>query len=175
MRYDIKYSELGTEPITSTLVKAYCKVDYPDEDTLITLMITSLRQQVEEFTGRSLIAKTMDIFYPDFNSDEKIYLPFPDHDEITSVKVNGTAITDYVKSGVTQFCIIVPSSYSVGSSNNFGLQVTVKALGTCPESIKLEMLRLINESYRNRGNTFEGAIAHLDENAYANLAKYCLM
>ena len=173
----VKYSNIGsTEPITPAQVKEYCKIDYTDEDTLIGNLITGVRELIEEFTGLALIDKTVTVFWEDFEVDEDIELPFPEHNEITSVKVNGTAITDYISTGLTQKIIRVPSSYSVGtSSDNYGLEIAFTTLGTCPQAIKNEMLRLIDEKYRNRGNTFEGSIAELSENSYANLAQYCMM
>lgn len=175
MSYQVKYSGTIIEPINATLVKEVCKIDYSNEDTFISLLITSCRQKIEEMTGRALVAKTITVFYPEFDSDEPIWLPFPEHATITSVKVNGSSITDYVKTGLSQFILTIPSSYSIGTESNYGLEVVYTTSGYCPEDIKLEMLRLINESYRNRGNTFEGVIVYLDENAYANLAKYILL
>lgn len=173
----VKYSGVSsTEPITTAQVKAYCKIDYADEDTLITSLITAVREQIEEFTGLALIAKTITYFNETLEANEEIKLPFPEHTAITSVKVNGVAITDYIKTGLSQFIIKIPSTYALGiSENDYGVEVVYTATGTCPQAIKIEMLRLFDEKYRNRGNTFEGSIAELSENTYANLAKYVIM
>ena len=49
----------GSEPVTLDEVKAYCKIDFDDEDDLITAFITAARQQLEKFTGISFINKRL--------------------------------------------------------------------------------------------------------------------
>lgn len=163
----------GSEPITAATVKSYLKIDFSDDDTLIGTLITGVREQIEEFTGLALVAKT--IVYFDEEIDEEIKLPYPAHNEITEVKLNGVVSDDYVKTGLSQFIIKPNNTELLGDSDNYGIQVTYTTLGTCPQAIKNEMLKLLDEKYRNRGNTFEGAISDLSENCYANLAKYCIM
>lgn len=57
------------EPVTLTQAKAHLRVDFADDDTLITTLIIVARQAVEEFLGRALITQTWQVFYdkfPDF-------------------------------------------------------------------------------------------------------------
>jgi hypothetical protein len=168
----LKFGTVTTEPITSAEVKTYCKIDYSDEDSLIQALIAGVRDEVEQFTGLGLVARTIEYF--DEEIADEIKLPFPDHASITEVKFNGVVSTAYTKTGLSQF-IIYPNEVTVSEGNDKGIYVKYVTSGVCPAGIKLEMLKIIDEKYRNRGNTFEGAIAQLNENAYANLAKYCLM
>lgn len=167
----IKETVTGTEPVTATEVKNYLKVDFSNDDTLISDLITGIREQIELFTGLSLVEKSIEYF--DEVIDDEIKLPYPEHDAITEVKINNEVSTAYIKTGLTQF-IIKPTVISVNDANDYGIKITYTTKGTCPKGIKIEILKAIDEKYRNRGNTFEGAIADLSENSYANLAKYCI-
>lgn len=168
----IKKVITGTEPITSAEVKTYCKIDYTDEDTLITALISGVREHVELFTGLSLIATTIEYF--DEEIDEEITLPFPEHLSVDEVKIDGVVSTAYTKTGLSQYIITPNTTVSSGGTDK-GIYIKYKTSGVCPSGIKNEMLKIIDEKYRNRGNTFEGSISELNENAYANLAKYCMM
>lgn len=168
----IKETVTGTEPVTATDVKNYLKVDFSNDDNLISDLITGIREQIELFTGISLVKKSIEYF--DEVIDDEIKLPYPEHDAITEVRINNEVSTAYIKTGLTQF-IIKPTVISVNDANDYGINITYTTKGTCPKGIKVEILKAIDEKYRNRGNTFEGAIADLSENSYANLAKYCLM
>ena len=168
----LKHSNEGAEPVSLTEVKSYLKVDFTTEDTLITSLIKMVRQQIEKFTGLSLVSKTIEYF--DEEIDEEILLPFPEHDEIEELKLNGSVSTSYIKTGLTQFLIKPNSTNILDGAEDYGIYVKYTTTGNCPEGIKLEILRLLAEKYVNRGNTFEGAIAELSENSYANLAQYCV-
>jgi len=167
-----KITTTGSEPITLAEAKAWLKVDYPDEDTLISMLISGVREQVEEFTGLSLIASTIEYFNDEI--PEEIILPYPEHASITEVKINDVISTSYKKTGLTQFIIYPEYTYLSGEDQQ-GIYIKYVTSGSCPVGLKLELLKIIDEKYRNRGNTFEGSISELNENAYANLAKYCLM
>ena len=168
----LKETVTGDEPITVSEVKNYLKIDFTTDDSLIGMLITGVRENIELFTGLALVEKTIVYFNEEIS--EEIKLPFPEHDEIVEVKINNVVSTGYIKTGLTQF-IIKPQTILVNSSENYGISVEYTTTGNCPQSIKIEMLKLMDEKYRNRGNTFEGSIADLSENCYANLAKFCLM
>ena len=168
----IKYSNIGDEPVTIAEAKSYLKVDFPDEDTLLTSLITGVREKIEEFTGLALVVKTIE-YFNDVIYDE-IELPYPEHDAVVEFKLNNEVSTAYSKTGLTQF-IIKPNSTTInvnGSTDNQGVYVKYTTTGSCPQGIKDEILRLIAEKYRKRGNTFNGATAELSENSFANLMQY---
>jgi uncharacterized phiE125 gp8 family phage protein len=168
----IKLGSVATEPITLAEARAYLKVDYTDEDTLIGMIISGVREQVEAFTGLGIVARTIEYFNQEI--PEEIALPYPEHAAITEVKINDVVSTAYKKTGLSQF-IVYPESTVLSGENQQGIYIKYTTSGNCPSGLKLEMLKIIDEKYRNRGNTFEGSISELNENAYANLAKYCLM
>lgn len=168
----IKETVTGSEPLTASEVKSYLKIDFNNDDTLITSLITGVRENIELFTGLALVQKTIQYF--DENIEKEIKLPYPEHLEIVQVKINNEISTSYIKTGLNQF-IIKPQTISINSANDYGILIEYKTTGHCQQGIKNEMLKALDEKYRNRGNTFEGAISDLSENSYANLAKYCLM
>ncbi len=171
---DLRQTVSGSEPITSADVKLYSKIDYSTEDSLITNLITAVRQQIEKFTGLSLVVSTC-VAYWDYLPEE-VELPYPEHDQITEVQINGEVSTSYTQKGLTRLRVIPYATYSVGIESTetaSSLKVTYTTLGTCPQIIKNEMLRLLDEKYRNRGNTFVGSTVNLSENTYANLAQFC--
>lgn len=169
----VKYSGIGAEPFTAEEFKSYAKIDFSVEDTLIGLLITSAREQVEVFTNRALVVKIIEYFNEVV--EDEILLPYPDHNAITEVKFNGVVSTGYTKTGLTQF-IITPTTvngFSTGlTADDSGVYVKYTTTGECPEAIKTEIKRLLLEQYEQRGNTFVGSIAELSENTYSNLLKY---
>ena len=168
----IKETITGTEPITTSEAKSWLKVDFTTDDTLIGMLITSVREQAERYTGLGLIAKTVELF--DEEIPAKIKLPFPEHLEVTEVKLNNVVTTGYTKTGLSQFILSFTEITNL-TADDSGLYVKYKCTGTCPTGLKALMLKEIDEQYRNRGNTFEGAIVDLSANFYASAAKFCLM
>lgn len=163
----------SVEPVTLTEAKAWLKVDYTDDDALITSLISSVREQLELFTGLSLIPSTIVYFNEEIGDEVK--LPYPTHNAITQVMLNGEVSTAYVKTGLTQFILYFNSTYTSTGIAEKGVKVTYTTTGDCPSGIKTCMLKAIDEAYRNRGNTFEGSIGDLSENTYSNAAKYCVI
>lgn len=165
----IKFSNISTEPVSLTEMKLWLKVDFSDDDDLITSLITAVREKIEVFIGKSLVSKTIEFF--DEKINDEIALPFPPHDEIIELKINGELSTDYYKTGLDRF-IINPNYFFSTEVNDRGLYVKYTVLGDCPEAIKLMIKKTVDENYRNRGNTFEGSVATLNENAFAMLIQY---
>ena len=169
----VKYSEVSTtEPITATEVKAWLKVDFTAEDTLINALITQIREIAEEASGLALISKTIEYFENDSSIlNDWIALPYPSHSEITEVKANGTVTTNYLKTGLSQFLVKIPF-LGVISANDAGVVVKYATTGECPNGVKLAMLEAIAETYEKRGNTFEGSAVKLTDFLYNHLQQF---
>jgi uncharacterized phiE125 gp8 family phage protein len=172
----IKYSSIGsTEPITQAQVKSWLKVDFDTEDTLISSLITQVRELAEEASGLALIDKTIAYFEEDRELiSDWITLPYPQHNAITSIVLDGAtlATSDYSKTGLTQFLVKVTAAGSNTDNNNMGLTVTYTTLAYCPEGVKLAILKSIAETYEKRGNTFEGSLVKLNDNFYNYLSQF---
>jgi len=172
----IKFSNEGDEPITLADFKAYAKIDFTDEDSLITSMITGVREQLEEYLNRSLVVKTIEYF--DEVVDDVVVLPYPNHDIVDEVKINGVVTDGYSKTGLNQF-IITPNQINGFSkditNDDSGFYCKYTTTGECPQAIKTEMKRLLLEQHEMRGNTFVGSVAELSENTYSNLMKFVIL
>lgn len=51
-------TDAASEPVTLSDAKAYCRVDIPDEDALITSLIKAARRHVEKETGLALMTQS---------------------------------------------------------------------------------------------------------------------
>jgi uncharacterized phiE125 gp8 family phage protein len=174
----IRYSGTITEPITLEEAKAYLKIDGSTDDAIITALIMGCRERIEEFTQRALVIKTIEAFYESeevVDAVRVITLPYPSHATIDEVKINGVISTDYTQTGLNRFIVTLPSvvtSITTGTITDEGVIIKYTTIANCPEAIKTEIKRLILQQYEKRGNTFEGAIVELDENAYSNLMQF---
>jgi uncharacterized phiE125 gp8 family phage protein len=60
----------STEPISLEEAKLYLRVDNDDEDSIITSMITSVREKVESLLWRPLISQTWKLYFDNLNDSE---------------------------------------------------------------------------------------------------------
>lgn len=70
------------EPVTAAEAKAFLRIDYSDEDTLIASLIAAARQEVEEYAGVRLMRQTLKALYEDWGC---FVLPYPPYSSITSI------------------------------------------------------------------------------------------
>lgn len=172
---DLKYSGVGLEPLSSAEVKNYLKADYSTDDALISMLITGCRELMEQYTGRSLVVKTIEYFEAK-DYDFEIELPYPEHNQVTAVTLNTVdVLADCIITGNVQKIVKLPAQYNYLNADADGVKITYTTLGTCPSALKMAILKSIAEIYEKRGNTFEGSVAELSENAYAIGAKYMIM
>lgn len=168
----IRYSNIGAEPITSTEVKAWLKVDYSDDDTIISALITQVREIAENVTGLALVSKTIEYFEDDEDIlSDWIKLPYPEHDGITEVELDGVVITGYYVTGLSQKLIKV-SGFTTTDSDSKGLKVTYTTSGDCPNGVKLAMLKYIAENYDKRHDTFDGSLTTGKDTFYNYLSQF---
>lgn len=80
----------STEPITATEVKAHCRVDISDDDTLIGNQIKAARVWAEAFTGRQFVTATWEQIADTFLS-RTIRLAYPPLASVTSVAYTDTS------------------------------------------------------------------------------------
>lgn len=148
----VKFSSIGTEPILLAEAKTYCRLgSSTDDDAYLTEVIKNVRGYVESVTNRSLVIKTIQVFYDEFY--QVIKLPYPEHDEITACTLDGVDILSSIyQTGLTRKIITVPSLSSSGLADDLGLLVTYTTTGFVPEGLKNVMLKMVQELYDNRGN-----------------------
>ena len=72
-----------SEPITLAQAKNYLKVDFDDDNDLITSLIASARVRLEKYAGVAMSARTLQVVA---YVDEFIELPYAPLNNITKVK-----------------------------------------------------------------------------------------
>ena len=146
MAAQIKKTVTGTEPILLADMKVYLKVDYTTDDTLITAMITAAREQAELYCNRSFVVQTVE--YSEVNWTNPIKLPYPNHNAITEVKLDGTLTTDYTKTGLTQFVVTMTAN----TSGDKELYIKYTTLGSPTESEKNALKKIVADMYESRNS-----------------------
>lgn len=141
----------GAEPVTVAEFKEWAKLDTGSlEDDLIAEMITTAREQCEDFTGISIIARTVTAQLN--NSCGNIYLPYCPFISLTSIK-------DYAGN------IIDPANYELSNKFTPGLLfpqlktpwsdnvtlVYVAGYGVPPQKIITAIKQQTFFLYENRG------------------------
>ena len=154
MNYRFTYANDLSEPVSLDEAKNYLKIDYDTDDVLLTEMIRSAREQAELFCNRSFVPKTIEFSTKDF--EDPVLLPFPNHNDITSVKVDGNKV-EYTLMGITQLEIEVTA---IGKE----LKVIYTAGGDITKAEKETLKKVVADMYRNRdesGSLSENAIGYL--------------
>lgn len=172
----------NAEPIDITAAKLHCKVDGTDDDTLITALIASARQQAEHRTGRALVTQEWELSLDSFPNDS-LEIPLPPLRSVSSITYLDTAgtrqtlanteyqvITDelvgrvvpaYSKSWPS--CRVHPGSVVVTFSAGYG------AASDVPESIKSWMKLAVGTWYENRDATVDGQFSELPRDFWDGL------
>lgn len=141
-----------TEPVVLADAKAWLRVDYTDDDTLITSMIKSARQSIELFTNRALVPKSV-----------SLNIQTPD-DSFSSEAIAYTAKLPYAKGSVLSVLVLkdwedatltIDEDYEVKGSELYSLNgwyaVTYTVTPTVPQALKEAILMEVAERYNNRG------------------------
>jgi uncharacterized phiE125 gp8 family phage protein len=165
----------SVEPVTLAEAKLQCKVDFIDDDTLITALIVAAREQAEHRTGRALCTQTL----------EHVLDSFPDGIELQRPPIAFVVSVKYVDaSGVEQ--TLDPLLYSLDKDSEPGW--VVPAYGTAwpetravpnavrvrytagygvavavPQSIKAWMLMAIAALYNQRAGFTVGSLEAANE------------
>ena len=164
----------GVEPITVDEVKAYLKISYSQEDTLIASQISEVRSIAEKITSRSLIEKTVQLFDDGEDLCSPYALPMPPHNEVVSFTVNGEDVT-YSIIGLTQKKIDYNRVFTNLYSQANYIEAEFTTLAAMNEGLKAAMLRIISDLYEYRGNKFEESINMGLVDGYKLLQPYILV
>jgi uncharacterized phiE125 gp8 family phage protein len=77
-------SDLTSEPVTLAEFKSYAHVTYSDDDTVLTAILKSARIALENYTGKSFGAKTIEIIFG--TSGRGINIPKGPVSEVTALE-----------------------------------------------------------------------------------------
>ena len=111
--------EPAVEPLTLAEAKLHLRVDIPDDDALISALITSVRQYAETITRRAFIQQTWEYVIDSFPGPTLTGVPWgktftlPQHAiEIEKSRVQQVTAINYLDMGGTPQ-VMPPSSYTV--------------------------------------------------------------
>lgn len=154
---DVVFSGSITEPVTKDEVKAFCKLSTGTaEDDILDMLITTARQQCEDFTGISFVLRTVTTVITNLNG--RIYLPYCPLKTFTSLKdADGNEITsaDYKLSG-TQFPQLITPKYERMTAV-YTAGYGTGGYGPLPSELKTAVLQQVFYLYTNRGETAQAS------------------
>ncbi len=149
-----------TEPVTLDEVKEYCKIDFNDEDDLLTRLITSSRETLEKYTGLSFVPKILTaILKNECGGIEIPYGPTPYPIDLTTVTdIYGNAWTaSWIKIVGNQFKFLydpiscyVQIMYSAGYISQAEYLTAGGGL-IIPEDLRIAIMAQTFFRYQNRG------------------------
>ena len=166
----LKVNRAVTSPEVLDLptVKSFLRVDFVEDDTLITSMITQAREVVEDYLSRSIVQ--CDVTATCTVRDE-LFLPYGPVLSIDSVKDKDGEVIDYTWNGFTVF---FNGTYTVEECESNNFVITYKAGSDAnnllPAGLKLGLLETIAYLYDNRGNVEKDIMLLLIQNT--NLMPY---
>lgn len=166
---ECRFTLAGVEPLSLDVVKSHLNITHTEDDEYLCMLLRSAREDAEMYCGRSFVTKTIEYFNDEV--PDSVTLPYPDHNAIVTVTINGETAT-YKKTGLCAFRLFLDGEAS--GDDDSGLYVKYTTLGICPDAVKRAILMIVDERYRNRGNTVEGSVSMLSENAFALLAPYVI-
>jgi hypothetical protein len=155
-------TDLATEPVTVQEAKDYLRINNNVENTLIGELITSARQRLEGFTGRSFGAKTIKVRFE--YVDGWVELPYSPITSITSVVNDAGDTLTYESKGLEVkevFC----------SADNGVIITYVAGYTTLPKALKEAILKEVSTSYENRENYVIGESVNGLSNGAKQLAQ----
>lgn len=135
----------GAEPVTLQEVLDYCKIDTGIEDDIITDLIITAREQCEDYTGLSIVPRTVTALVN--NACGALYLPYGPVISVSSVTDAENVVIDtdnYELQGFYFPRIISP----VDCGLTF---VYTAGYGIAPEKIKTAIKQQVFFLYENRG------------------------
>lgn len=150
--YSSRLDSIDAEPIDLATAKAWLKVDFSTDDTLITALISVARDQVEQYTGCTLGNRTV---YTIVQMDgiKGFELPFGPVQSITSVEQVGilggdaTVITSYTEIGGAGDFVNI----NTGRCGQFIIEYSV-GWDTLPAALRDAVLFQLTYLYEHRGD-----------------------
>lgn len=153
-----------TEPVTLSEAKAWMRVDYSDDDALITSMIKSARQSLENFLNVALVDKSVVMDVTTTSETDNVRLPFADNIyEIAVTDIDDDEAIDAANYKVRG------NGVKIGFDGYFSITYDIY-VDEAPEAIKEAIKMEVAERYANRGenNGTEG----LSKSAQSKASSY---
>lgn len=147
-------ADIVAEPVSMTEAKAWMKIAFADDDTLITELCTSSRAILEKFTGLSLGTKQLKVVMQINHPGCLIELPYGPVTAIESVVLDQAFATDDTQTVNVDYEVVGSRLLRVNQCGTFVIVYTA-GFTQLPIDLKTDLYRLISWQYRNRGIQFE--------------------
>lgn len=122
------------EPVDLAMLKKHLQIDFDDHDQLLEFLLESAREEVEQYTGLSLIESTVTVRWETLTTG---VLPFGPVKEITS------DISAYTKKGLDYPSITANSYEPVEITYTAGFE-------TVPSALQLAIIKLATDNFTQR-------------------------
>jgi uncharacterized phiE125 gp8 family phage protein len=165
------------EPITRPELKLHLRIgDDTTEDSLLTALITSAREHVEDITRRALLSQTWDYWLPGWPSSNEIPLPFGNLQsaglsikwkDSAGTETTLTVTTDYIVEtngeGIGKIVLPYGGTWPSGTlypSNPITIRFTCgwTTAALVPYKIKAAIKMICAKMYEDRGEDVVGAL-----------------
>jgi hypothetical protein len=140
-------STTGSEIITTSELKDYARISTSADDTLIGIIIKQARIWCENYISRDIVAKNRTYYLDETNGIFDI--PFGPIASISSVTIDGTAVTDYTMQGLDNETIDLD-----GPAEK--VKVTYITTGLDDELLQQAIKQFATTLYDNRHDYVEG-------------------
>lgn len=166
------------EPITLAETKDMLRIDDSNDDTLISSMITALRQRAEEWTGRSFVTQTWTLWLDHFGSGSRInklnerviVIPRPPIQSVSFIKTYDTDNSPSILDAGEFFVDTAPSPGRIALNENCSWPTKLRKfsaveiefiagygsyLSDVPEGIKQGILQWLKLLFANKSKLYE--------------------
>lgn len=132
-----------TEPVSLSDMKEYLRIDFEDDDMLITSMITAARMACEKYLGMVLVDTTVKAYYKNGGDlIQLMYGPIKETDG-TPVITSGTEVGDEIVGNGNQVWLSCTGDRTLVYSSGWG---------GVPEWARLAIMQQVAWNYENRGD-----------------------
>ena len=157
--YDVSISNEGNEVVELSFVKSFAGISTNTFDTLLTSLIKTARQEVEQYASISIVTKTIRAEWTE--TSQYVDLPYPLIGSITSVVSDGATLvldTGYTVKGQDKKRIYgtFPKGLVVTYAAGYGVNL--------PEDLKLCITKNVAENFEQRSGFAFNQVALLPNN-----------
>jgi len=135
--------ETGEEPVTLEELKSHLSIDFNDHDSLLNILLTQAREQVEEYTATTLLASDYVVRWEQVTTEE---LPYGPVIGVESVKdKDGEDVLSYSLEGLMGKFVSIKADSLTPVIVNYSAGYT-----SVPFGLKLAIMKLASDNFEQR-------------------------